>query len=69
MKAETLKDTAVYYIHVKHGRQHESCESVTWAGHVAQTGEMRNAHKILVRKCEGKRPFRTPIHRWEANIS
>jgi hypothetical protein len=29
---------------------------------------MRNAHKILVRKPEGMRPFRRPRHRWEDNI-
>jgi len=39
-----------------------------WAGHVACTGEMRNAHKILVRKPEGKRPLARPRHRWEYNI-
>jgi len=27
-----------------------------WAGHVAHTGDMRTAYKILVRKPEGKRP-------------
>jgi hypothetical protein len=25
-------------------------------------------HRILVRKPEGKRPFRRPRHRWEDNI-
>jgi hypothetical protein len=29
-----------------------------WVGHVAHIGEIRNAHKILVGKPEGKRPFR-----------
>jgi hypothetical protein len=37
-------------------------------GHVACIGKMRNAYKILVRKPEGKRPFRRPRHRWEDNI-
>jgi len=31
-------------------------------------GWMRNAYKILVRKSEGKRPFRKLRHRWEENI-
>jgi hypothetical protein len=29
---------------------------------------MRNAHKILVKKPEGKRQLRRPMHRWEDNI-
>jgi hypothetical protein len=29
---------------------------------------MLNAYKILVRKPEGKRPLRRPMHRWEDNI-
>jgi hypothetical protein len=29
---------------------------------------MRNAYKISVGKCEGKRPPRRPRHRWEDNI-
>jgi len=29
---------------------------------------MRNAYKILVKKPEGKRPLRKPMHKWEANI-
>jgi hypothetical protein len=28
-----------------------------WEVHVTHMGEMRNTHKILVRKPEGKRPF------------
>jgi hypothetical protein len=39
-----------------------------WAGHVAHMGEMRNVHKILVRKPERKRSFRSSSHRWENNI-
>jgi hypothetical protein len=27
-----------------------------YAGHVARTGEMRNAYKLLVREQDGKRP-------------
>jgi hypothetical protein len=30
--------------------------------------EMRNAHKILVGKPEGKRPLGKPRRRWEGNI-
>jgi hypothetical protein len=29
---------------------------------------MRNAHKILVRKLEGKTPLERPRHSWEDNI-
>jgi hypothetical protein len=39
-----------------------------WAGRVAHLGEIRNAHKILVRKPEGKRPRGRPRRRWEDNI-
>jgi hypothetical protein len=31
-------------------------------------GEMRNAHKILVRKPEWKGSLRRTRHRWEGNI-
>jgi hypothetical protein len=30
-----------------------------WAGHVARTGEKRNAYRLLVGKAEGKRPLTT----------
>jgi hypothetical protein len=30
--------------------------------------EIRNAYKIVVGKCEGKRPLIRPRHRWEDNI-
>jgi hypothetical protein len=36
------------------------------AGHVEQLG--RSAYRILVGKPEGKRPLRTPRHRWVDNI-
>jgi hypothetical protein len=39
-----------------------------WAGHVARMREMRNAHRILVRKHEGKRPLGRPRCTWEENI-
>jgi hypothetical protein len=29
--------------------------------------KMKNVHKILVGKTEGKRPFRKPGRRWEDN--
>jgi hypothetical protein len=38
------------------------------AGHVAQTGEKRNAYSILVGKPEGKRSLGRPRRRWEDNI-
>jgi hypothetical protein len=28
-------------------------------------GHMKNAHKIFVRKPEGKRPLGRPMHRWK----
>jgi hypothetical protein len=31
-----------------------------WAGHIAQTGQKRNAYTIFVRKPEGKRPLGRP---------
>jgi len=33
-------------------------------------GELRNAHRILVRRPEGMRPFGTPRHsnRWKDNV-
>jgi hypothetical protein len=39
-----------------------------WAGHVARTGEKRNAYGILVGKPEGKRPLGRPRRRWVNNI-
>jgi hypothetical protein len=38
---------------------------VRWAGHVARTGDTRNAYSILVGKPEGKRPLRRPRRIWE----
>jgi hypothetical protein len=38
------------------------------AGHVARTGQIRNASKILVGKPEGKSPFGRSWSRWEDNI-
>jgi hypothetical protein len=31
-------------------------------------GEMRKAYKILIGKCEGKRPLGIPRNRWEDTI-
>jgi hypothetical protein len=39
-----------------------------WAGHVAHVEEMKNVYKILVRKCEGKRPLGRLRQRWEDNM-
>jgi hypothetical protein len=39
-----------------------------WAGHVARMGEVRDVHRVLVRKPEGKRPLGKPKRRWEDNI-
>jgi hypothetical protein len=34
--------------------------TMRWAGHVARTGEKRNAYRLLVGKPEGKRPLGRP---------
>jgi hypothetical protein len=39
-----------------------------WAGHVARTGEKRNAYRIVVGNPEGKRPLGRPRCRWVDNI-
>jgi len=39
-----------------------------WAWNVAHMGENRNAHSVLVRKTEGKRPRGRLRRRWESNI-
>jgi hypothetical protein len=39
-----------------------------WAGYVAQMGEKRNVHRLLVGKSEGKRPLGRPRCRWIHNI-
>jgi hypothetical protein len=41
---------------------------MTFSGHVARMGEIRNAYKIFVENPEGKRPLGRPRHRWEDNI-
>jgi hypothetical protein len=39
-----------------------------WTGHVAQTGEKRNAYRILVGKPKRKRPLGRPRYMWVDNI-
>ena len=39
-----------------------------WAGHVARMGEERGVYRVLVGKCEGKRPLGRPMRRWVDNI-
>jgi hypothetical protein len=39
-----------------------------WAGRVAQMGDERVVHKVLVGRLEGKRPMGRCRHRWENNI-
>ena len=39
-----------------------------WEGHVACMGESRGAHRVLMGKPEGRRPFGRPRRRWEDNI-
>jgi hypothetical protein len=39
-----------------------------WAGHVARTGEKRNAYRLLVGKPQGERPLGRPRRRWVGNI-
>jgi hypothetical protein len=41
---------------------------MSWAFHVAQNGERRNAYRILVGKVEGKRPLGKSRRRWVDNI-
>jgi hypothetical protein len=41
---------------------------ISWAGHVASMGEMRNEYKILVGEPDGKRQFGRLRRRWKTNI-
>ena len=36
---------------------------------MARMGKGRRAHRVLVRKPEGRRPLRRPRRRWEDNIN
>jgi hypothetical protein len=40
-----------------------------WAGHVARTGEMRNAYIMLIGKSEGKRALVRPRRRWRTILT
>jgi hypothetical protein len=39
-----------------------------WEGHVARMGEKKGAYRILVGRCEGRRPLGRPRRRCEDNI-
>jgi len=39
-----------------------------WAGHVVRIVERIGICRVLVGKCEGKRPLGRSRHRWEENI-
>jgi hypothetical protein len=39
-----------------------------WVWHIVHMGEVRNVHRILVRKLERKIPLGRYRHRWEDNI-
>jgi hypothetical protein len=41
---------------------------IRWPGHVARTGEKKNAYRTLVGKPEGKRPLGRPRCTWVYNI-
>jgi hypothetical protein len=41
---------------------------MSWVGHVARIGEMRNTYKISVGKPERNRPIGRSKRRWEDNI-
>jgi hypothetical protein len=41
---------------------------MTWAGHVARMGDMRNVYKILMQKHKGKLPLGRLRRRWEDKI-
>ena len=38
------------------------------SGHVARVGDRRDAHRVLVGVCEGKRTLVRPTRRWKDNI-
>jgi hypothetical protein len=46
----------------------DKSRTMRWTRHVARVGMMRNAHKILVGKPEGKRQLERPRYRWKDNI-
>jgi hypothetical protein len=48
--------------HIKFNSQ---AKTVRWGMHVSCMGEMRNAHKILVKNPEEKRPLAMPSCGWK----
>jgi hypothetical protein len=42
--------------------------SMSWKGHVAHKGKIRNAYSVLIRKLEGKIPPTRPKHAGKNNI-
>ena len=64
----TLLINVVYiYIYIYIVRVVKS-RRMRWVGPVARMGKGRRAHRVLVRKPEGRRPLRRPRRRWEDNI-
>jgi hypothetical protein len=41
---------------------------MSWAGHVASTGDRKGSYSILVEKPEGKRPLGRPWRRWQLKL-
>jgi hypothetical protein len=57
-----MKDSSPSIIRIIKSRR------MRWAGHVARTGEKRNAYRLFVGKPEGKRPLGRRRRRWVDNI-
>jgi hypothetical protein len=60
-----------YYLYNNNNKNNNIFRSLIqlrWAGHIAQTGEKRNAYRLLARKPEGKRPLGGSSHRCVDNI-
>jgi hypothetical protein len=47
--------------------RHIKSRRMRWAGHVARIGEGRKVYRVLVGKCEGRRPLGRPRRRWDQN--
>jgi hypothetical protein len=43
-------------------------KTLGFAHYVTQMGEVRNAYKVLVRKCKGNGPLQRPRHTWYGHI-
>jgi hypothetical protein len=41
---------------------------IRWAGHMARKGDRRSAKRVLVGRCEGKKPLGRPRRSWKDNI-